>query len=399
MRLYKKIFALVIGGLLFANSAVYAAVPFDDDEDYEEILPSEFEDYIDDTDWENDDFDEIDEPIQPPSEDDEGLEFLVYDKDGVMAFAIIAAHEKYMLRPFLARDQIRGRSTVTQMTAPVNDIAMINAGYFMPDGSLIGLTKMDGVIVGTDFNNYDRSAIGINSDGSTIFGRIQYDGSIDFYGDKLKIDGVNWERGENGVMLYNRYYAATTGTNNFGIEVVVRQNKIANIFHDKGNNRIPSDGYIISVHGKAAEFFKNAQVGDPIKLEENIISDVGDFNNAEHIIGAGPRLVMDGRVHVTATEERFLPDIRVGVAPRSAVGVTIYGDYIFAVVDGRQAHSKGCTLQAWADILLNEFGAFNAINLDGGGSTELVVKDRLVNSPSDGKERPVGSVLAILPRG
>ena len=75
-----------------------------------------------------------------------------------------------------------------------------------------------------------------------------------------------------------------------------------------------------------------------------------------------------------------------------------YGDYILAVVDGRQAHSKGCTLQEWATILLNEFGAFQAINLDGGGSTELIVKDKLVNKPSDGRERMVGSALAILPK-
>ena len=101
---------------------------------------------------------------------------------------------------------------------------------------------------------------------------------------------------------------------------------------------------------------------------------------------------------MTADEEYFPDDIRVGRAPRSAFGVTKYGDYIFAVVDGRQAHSRGCTLQEWADILINQFGAVDAINLDGGGSTELIVKDSIVNIPSDGRERPVGSVLIILDR-
>ena len=78
--------------------------------------------------------------------------------------------------------------------------------------------------------------------------------------------------------------------------------------------------------------------------------------------------------------------------------MTQYGDYIFAVVDGRQAHSRGCTLQEWADILINQFGAVDAINLDGGGSTELIVKDSIVNSPSDGRERAVGSALMIIPK-
>ena len=101
---------------------------------------------------------------------------------------------------------------------------------------------------------------------------------------------------------------------------------------------------------------------------------------------------------MTADEEYFPSDIRVGRAPRSAFGVTKYGDYIFAVVDGRQAHSHGCTLQEWASILINQFGAVDAINLDGGGSSELIVDDTIVNLPSDGRERAVGNALMIVDR-
>ena len=111
---------------------------------------------------------------------------------------------------------------------------------------------------------------------------------------------------------------------------------------------------------------------------------------------ANTALVKNGEVYVTADAEQFPADIRVGRAPRSAVGVTQYGDYIFAVADGRQAHSKGCTLLEWAQILRNSFGAVQAINLDGGGSTELIFKGSLVNKPSDGYERLVGDALTIL---
>ena len=135
-----------------------------------------------------------------------------------------------------------------------------------------------------------------------------------------------------------------------------------------------------------------------ITFSEKIISDDGDFNSVPNILGAGPRLVANGQISVTADAEEFPADIKFGRAPRSAVGVTKWGDYILAVVDGRQSHSQGCTLQEWAEILLNRFGAVDAINLDGGGSSELVVKEKIVNSPSDGSERSVGSVLAILPK-
>ena len=336
------------------------------------------------------------ETFSTPEITDEGLEFLVYNKNGVMAFAIIADHEKYQLRQILAKNQIRGRATVSQMTKNLDDIAIINAGYFMISGSLIGVEKLDGTIIGVD--DFYRSAIGIFDDGRTIFGRVRYSGEIDYYGEKIPINAVNWERGENSLVLYNSYFAKTTGTNNFGVEIVVEDDTIKNIFFDKGNNAIPAGGYIISAHGTAAEIFKTAQIGDKININQKIFSDDGNFNEVPNIIGAGPRLVMDGKVFVTADEEKFPKDIRIGRAPRSAVGVNEYGDYIFAVVDGRQAHSKGCTLQEWAEILLNEFGAVNAINLDGGGSTELIVKDFLVNKPSDGHERLVASALAILPK-
>ena len=173
-----------------------------------------------------------------------------------------------------------------------------------------------------------------------------------------------------------------------------------NISRDTGNSYIPPNGFVISAHGTAAESLKSLYVGYKINFDEDYINveHGDDFNEAIHIIGAGPTLVKDGEIYVTADAEQFPNDIRVGRAPRSAVGITQYGDYIFAVVDGRQAHSKGCTLTEWARILKNHFGAVEAINLDGGGSTELIFKGGLVNKPSDGRERLVGDALTILPK-
>ncbi len=335
----------------------------------------------------------LEEP--PPVEEVEGLEFLVYHQDGIMAFAIIADHEKYKLEPVLARGRVPGRATVSQMNSP-DAIATINASYFGVSGVIYGNTKIDGMTVGTTY--FTRSAIGINADGSTIFGRQTYRGVLQFNGKEVIINGVNCEREKNSVVVYNAWNGITTGTNNSGVELVVRNGEVQNIFWGKGSNTIPYDGYVISAHGTAAENFKSVYDGDLITFDEDYINvEFGeDFNQAVHIIGAGPTLVKNGEVYVTADAEQFPADIRVGRAPRSAVGVTQYGDYIFAVADGRQAHSKGCTLLEWAYILRNAFGAVQAINLDGGGSTELIFKGSLVNKPSDGYERLVGDALTIL---
>ena len=274
-------------------------------------------------------------------------------------------------------------------------IATINASYFGRDGTIYGNTKIDGLTAGTTY--FIRSAIGIMADGSTIFARQTYRGAVNFGGKEVVVSGVNCARNADTVVVYNAWNGYSTGTNQYGIEIVVQDGHVIDI-NRNGNSHIPPDSFVVSANGAAMENFSDVQIGDAMTFDEDYINVeyTGDFNAAVHVIGAGPTLVKDGNIYVTADAEQFPDDIRVGRAPRSAVGITKYGDYIFAVVDGRQAHSKGCTLTEWARILKNNFGAVEAINLDGGGSTELFFKGSLVNSPSDGKERPVGDALTIL---
>ena len=65
-------------------------------------------------------------------------------------------------------------------------------------------------------------------------------------------------------------------------------------------------------------------------------------------------------------------------------------------VDGRSAKSVGVTLEELA-ALMKELGAAHAMNFDGGGSTTMVVRGKVVNSTSDATgEREVGSALLVL---
>jgi exopolysaccharide biosynthesis protein len=68
-------------------------------------------------------------------------------------------------------------------------------------------------------------------------------------------------------------------------------------------------------------------------------------------------------------------------------------------VDGRQpGESIGMSLTMLADLLI-EFGASEAINLDGGGSTTMVIRNTVVNKPSDATgERPVSDAILIYPK-
>jgi exopolysaccharide biosynthesis protein len=66
------------------------------------------------------------------------------------------------------------------------------------------------------------------------------------------------------------------------------------------------------------------------------------------------------------------------------------------VVDGRQTKSLGMNFHEMAEFLLS-IGAWNAVNLDGGGSTTMVISSRIINSPSDiTGERPVANTLQVI---
>lgn len=113
----------------------------------------------------------------------------------------------------------------------------------------------------------------------------------------------------------------------------------------------------------------------------------------EEAIGAGPMLLRGGHVRVTAFEEGFMGSSIPNVHPRTAAGVAENGDLILMVVDGRQEASRGVNLEELAR-LMRDAGAVDALNLDGGGSSTLVVRDRLVNRPTGGTfERQVMNAL------
>ena len=314
--------------------------------------------------------------------------YIYWDDAGrISAYFIEADKNLYTIKPVLARGRVPGLQTTSGMSDAADAAAAINAAYFALNGDMIGVVRADGVMAGTTY--FTRSAFGILADGSPVFGKVSYDGQVTLGGTTWPIAGIDAERGADSLVLYNKWYGARTRTNEYGREYTVQDGKVTKI--QTGNSAIPADGYVISVHGKAAEAFQGVQEGDSAVL----VQDLGTpWNDAVQIMGAGPRLVEDGRVHVTAAEEQFPADIRYGRAPRSAVAVLKNGNYLFGVVDGRQADSRGLTLTDWAGLLV-KMGARDAINLDGGGSSALIVGGELQNSPSDGHERSVGSALIL----
>lgn len=135
----------------------------------------------------------------------------------------------------------------------------------------------------------------------------------------------------------------------------------------------------------------------PANRPESPAASRGDIRRwpVAQALGAGPALVMDGVRRITADEEVFFGTSIPETHPRTAAGYTAGGDLLLLVVDGRQDESRGVTLEELA-TLMEELGAVEALNLDGGGSSTLVVAGTRLNRPAGGDvEREVMSALVV----
>ena len=132
--------------------------------------------------------------------------------------------------------------------------------------------------------------------------------------------------------------------------------------------------------------------GKPASINYNF-SEFWDVKEAVH---AGPVLIRNGKIKVSTEQEVFFNTPVDGVQPRSAIGYKSNGDVIMMVVDGRQVDSRGVYLKELA-MLLSQFDCEEAVNLDGGGSSSLVVNGKLINKPIGlNIEREVMSFIAVI---
>jgi exopolysaccharide biosynthesis protein len=333
------------------------------------------------------------------------------------------------LRMVHAMDEAVGLETVSSMAARYGALAAINSGYFRTTGTYrgdsVGIEVLNGKLL-SESNNVRAAAGLIEREGrqELIFGHIKFDGQVSTgpstkwqgrlargYTRKMRvpqanhpIDGLNRPRGDNELIVFTPEFHRTTLTDPNGLELIVRRDRIIEQRDLKGSSAIPADGYVISASGSARDWAdRNLRVGARVKLNLNLspteTEQANPWKQAANIIGGGPQLIKNGRVEITNAAEKILPSFVNDGHPRTAIARLQSGQILLVTVDGRQpGESIGMSLVMLADLLV-EFGAVEAINLDGGGSTTMVIRNRLVNKPSDATgERPVSDAILIFPR-
>lgn len=152
------------------------------------------------------------------------------------------------------------------------------------------------------------------------------------------------------------------------------------------NGAIPH-GVVIS-NGKILSAYKNVNMGGGFIgfTNENKLV-LGKISKEEAIsigyrdaIQFGPYLIVNGKRSTIKGNGGY------GIAPRTAIGQRKDGIVLFLVINGRIPSSIGADMDDLCDIMEN-YGAYNAANLDGGSSSELVINGRIINTPVAGGDK------------
>jgi hypothetical protein len=311
----------------------------------------------------------------------------------VVNYLEIDLKRNFEVKLVLAQDRVYGAERVSDMAKRTGAIAAVNGAYFASNGRPLGVLMIDGELITEPYAN--RTAVGLRP-GGAVMDSVGFVGEL-WYEDGLltTISGLNRPRLQDELIVYTEAYGTKTNTNPYGYEVVVVDGVVVRL-QPEGNSTIPQGGIVLSAHGAQREYLSRLKLGDRVDLRITLQPDWSELGVFQ-IIGGGPRLVRGGQVEITGEAEQFKDDILKGRAPRTAIGITADQRLLLVTVNGRQPHiSVGMTLDELANLLI-ELGALEAMNLDGGGSTTMTVRNLVLNLPSDGKERAVSNAIVVVP--
>ncbi len=324
--------------------------------------------------------------------------------------------KELVLTPVLGGNEGFGRQPLSQIANFVQQsrgyvTAGINGDYFSMtfspySGDPLGLHIQNGELVSLPWVN--RSALVGLIDGRALIARFRFSARLKLPdGSEMPLDGLNQPPPREGFCLFTPAFGKTTQTPAGTTEVIASANLplCPNVpliltvrqVSEAGNSLIPQDGVVLVATGKASSVAKSLQINDRLEVLVNLAPLDASFDpqTISWAISGGPRILRDGQISIECEQEGFPLSFRQTKHPRTAVGLK-EDALLHVVIDGRQpGYSEGMTLDELAEFLLNA-GCKDALNLDGGGSSTLLVRGRVVNQPSDGRERPIANALLLL---
>jgi len=295
----------------------------------------------------------------------------------------------------LAKDQVIGQETVSQMVERSGALAGVNGGFsFSNDpwntfhGDPRDLYMYDGEMLSEPLSSRSSFAI-VEESGHQrpVFDQFTWRGRVTIGGESFQLTGVNRMRDSTDVIVYTPEFNRSTLTNGKGREYLCRGEECQMV--EGGSAIIPQNGFVLSLGPSYVFEHPNLPQRGSYKLGHTFSSKRSILKTAPtYIWTAGPTLLQHGDLALHFGEESIQPSFGSTRHPRTAVGYNPESHTLWLVtVDGRQpGWSAGIRLDDLARYFL-EIGATEAYNLDGGGSTTMAIGDRVVNRYSDPQER------------
>ncbi|SDU49204.1 Flagellar filament outer layer protein Flaa [Jiangella alkaliphila] len=293
--------------------------------------------------------------------------------------------------------EVTKTATVRSLAEASGATAAINGDFYdinNSDAPLgVGVGRDEGLVTAPTAGH--ENAIAVDAAGAVAMAQVFLEGTaVTGDGVSLPLAGVNTHRlPASGIGVFTSAWGDYTRANAVGTaanraEVTVVDGVVTAVGTTLGTGPIAANTVILVGRDAGATSLLALQPGDTVDVSYAPRSDLGEIAVA---VG-GDVLVDDGVQRTFADTEP---------AARTSIGLSEDGRTMYLVsLDGKQAHSRGMTLTEFAELMY-DLGAYDALNIDGGGSSTLVVRDpgtddrTVVNTPSDGAERSVANGLAF----
>ncbi len=310
----------------------------------------------------------------------------------------------------MADDPIKGRETVSSMVRRTGAVAGVNGDYHNWIGDPDNLFILNGELVSEPWSR--RPVFGVRADGTFVFDKLGFDARATASGGaSYTIGGINRQPDGDELVIFTPRYFSTTLTKPRRVEAVIEvesglparagapiRGKVTTV-SEAGNTAIPTGSVVLSGVEKSGAFVtEQLKPGTEVTITMDLKPrETRDWSDVTYAVGGCPWIVRNGRFWMDAEEEHIVPGFYDVPNPRTAVGRRADGKLVIVTVDGRQAMSVGMKLSELAAVMIS-LGCVEAINLDGGGSTEMAGSQGVLNCPSDGFERATATCLAVFGR-
>jgi hypothetical protein len=323
---------------------------------------------------------------------------------------------------------VAARATVSRLADSAGAVAGVNGDFFHitetqhpgveATGAPVGPAVADGQVLkaavpkgqrfgpalppGTD----TREVLGVGTDRRARLDRLSLTGSVGTPGGELPLKGLNqYALPVNSVGAFTARWGgasrkrAVCGTDTQRsapcsaetYEVKVRDGRVVSASSTPGGGAVPADTTVLVGREEGARKLRELSVGDPVRITHSLTA---ASSGVPYAFALGGFPVVRGGAPLPGLDDETS-------AVRTAVGVKGGGrQLLLLALDGAADYRAGLTVHEEADVL-RSLGASDALNLDGGGSTEMVTRDTgasavtVRNHPSGGAERPVPNGIGV----